>query len=88
MMRTRLAILVTARTSSLGRKAVSDLGGKGTITHVMQALVGEGQHISRTMNDLGGTFGLEPVDDREDPVDDGVGRNELPRAVRTQEAAA
>jgi len=39
-------------------------GGKGSITRVIQALVGPALHTSRTLNDLSGDFGLEGVLDK------------------------
>jgi hypothetical protein len=39
-------------------------GGKGTIAHVMQSLVGPNHHVSRTMNDLAGDFGLWGATDK------------------------
>lgn len=39
-------------------------GGKGTITKVMQALVGKHHHASVTLNDLGGDFGLAGLMDK------------------------
>lgn len=39
-------------------------GGKGTITKVMQALVGKHHHASVTLNDLGSDFGLAGLMDK------------------------
>jgi P4 family phage/plasmid primase-like protien len=39
-------------------------GGKGTITHVMQRLLGSTQYASRSMSDLGGEFSLENTLDK------------------------
>ena len=39
-------------------------GGKGTISHVMRGLVGPEHHISRTMHELTGDFGLEGCTDK------------------------
>src|SRR5207244_1946723 len=39
-------------------------GGKGTISFVLQQLVGKDHHASRTLNDLGGPFGLEGTLDK------------------------
>jgi P4 family phage/plasmid primase-like protien len=38
--------------------------GKGTVTHIMQQLVGSELFVSRTLNDLGGDFGLEGSNDK------------------------
>jgi len=35
--------------------------GKGTIAHVLRALIGEGSAASSTLGDLAGRFGLEPL---------------------------
>ena len=39
-------------------------GGKGSITRIMQALVGTGSHASMMLNDLAGDFGLSGVTDK------------------------
>jgi P4 family phage/plasmid primase-like protien len=39
-------------------------GGKGTVTHVLQQLVGQAHHCSRTLGDLSGEFGLEGTLDK------------------------
>lgn len=39
-------------------------GGKGSITRIIQALVGPALHTSRTLNDLSGDFGLEGMLDK------------------------
>jgi P4 family phage/plasmid primase-like protien len=39
-------------------------GGKGTITRVIQALLGKGHHTSITLNDMAGDFGLAGCTDK------------------------